>query len=290
MAQNLVNALSLGSLYALIALGIALIFGVMGLVNFAHGELIMIGAYALLAFHALPLALTAGLTILIVAVCALAMERAAFRPVRGASGETMLMTSFAVSSFLQGGALLVAGADPKSVNVLPGLGASVDAAGLTVGKLDIATIAVTAALLAALATFLRRAPLGLQMRAAAEDFRMARALGVRSNQVVAVAFAISGGLAAIAAILLVARSGTLTPGMGLAPVLVGFVATVLGGVGRLWAAVLGAYALALVTILVQAYLPIGVAPYRDALVYLAVVVILIFRPHGIAGRPGAVRV
>jgi branched-chain amino acid transport system permease protein len=290
MAQNLVNAVSLGSLYALIALGIALIFGVLGLVNFAHGELIMIGGYAVFAFHTLPLALSGGLTILIVAACALAMERAAFRPVRDAAGATMLMTSFAVSSFLQGGAVLVEGANPKSVNVLPALGASVNAAGLSVGKLDIATIAVTAVLLAALAAFLRRAPLGVQIRAAAEDFRMARVLGVRANQVVAVAFAISGGLAAVAAILLVARSGTLTPGMGLAPVLVGFVATVLGGLGRLWAAVVGAYVLALLTILLQAYLPAGVAPYRDALVYAAIIVILILRPHGIAGRPGAVRV
>lgn len=290
MAQNLLTALSLGSLYALIALGIALIFGVLGLVNFAYGELIMIGGYSLLAFHSMPFAPAAALTILVVAFCALAMERAAFRPVRGASGETMLMTSFAVSSFLQGGARLAEGSDPQSVDLLPGLGTSVDVAGLTVGKLDIATIAVTVALLAALAAFLRRAPLGLQMRAAAEDFRMARALGVRADRVVAVAFAISGGLAAIAAIFLVARSGTLDPGMGLAPVLVGFVATVLGGLGRLWAAVLGAYVLALVTILLAAYLPAGVAPYRDALVYLAVIVIMIIRPHGIAGRPGAVRV
>lgn len=290
MIQYLVNALSLGSLYALIALGIALIFGVMGLVNFAYGELIMIGGYALLAFHTLPFAAAAGLTILIVAVCALAMERVAFRPVREASGETMLMTSFAVSTFLQGGALLVEGADPKTIDLLPGLGTSVDVAGLTVGKLDIATIAVTAALLVILALFLRYRPLGLQMRAAAEDFRMARALGVRANQVIAAAFAISGGMAAIAAVFLVARSGTLTPDMGLAPVLVGFVATVLGGLGRLWAAVLGAYVLALVTIMLQAYLPDGIAPYRDALVYLSVILILVVRPHGIAGRAGAVRV
>jgi branched-chain amino acid transport system permease protein len=290
MIQYLVNALSLGSLYALIALGIALIFGVMGLVNFAYGELIMIGGYALLAFHSLPFAVAAGLTILIVAFCALAMERVAFRPVRGASGETMLMTSFAVSSFLQGGALLVEGADPKSINLLPGLGSSVGVVGLTIGKLDIATIAVTAVLLVALALFLRYRPLGLQMRAAAEDFRMARTLGVRANQVIAAAFAISGGMAAIAAVFIVARSGTLTPQMGLAPVLVGFVATVLGGLGRLWAAVLGAYVLALVTILLQAYLPSGVAPYRDALVYLSVILILVIRPHGIAGRDGAVRV
>lgn len=290
MIQYLVNALSLGSLYALIALGIALIFGVMGLVNFAYGELIMIGGYALLAFHTLPFAVAAGLTIAIVAFCALAMERVAFRPVRAASGETMLMTSFAVSTFLQGGALLVEGADPKTINLLPGLGTTVQIAGLHVGKLDIATIAVTAALLVALALFLRYRPLGLQMRAAAEDFRMARALGVRANQVIAAAFAISGGMATIAAVFLVARSGTLTPDMGLAPVLVGFVATVLGGLGRLWAAVLGAYVLALVTILLQAYLPDGVAPYRDALVYLSVILILVVRPHGIAGRAGAVRV
>lgn len=290
MVQYLVNALSLGSLYALIALGIALIFGVMGLVNFAHGELIMIAAYALLAFHTLPFAVMAALTILLVALCALAMERVAFRPVREASGETMLMTSFAVSAFLQGGALLVEGAEPKSLDLLPGLGQSVEVVGLTIGKLDIVTIAVTAILLVGLAAFLRFAPLGLQMRAAAEDFRMARALGVRANRVVASAFAISGGLAALAAVFLVAQAGTVSPSMGLAPVLVGFVATVLGGLGRLWAAVLGAYVLALVTILLQAYLPAGVEPYRDALVYLSVILILVVRPHGIAGRAGAVRV
>ncbi|TMQ93648.1 branched-chain amino acid ABC transporter permease [Actinomadura soli] len=290
VAQNLVNALSLGSLYALIALGIALLFSIMGLINFAHGELIMIGGYALVWFAALPFAMTAVLVAAVVIGCGLAMERLAFRSVRGASGETLLMTSFALSLLVQGGVLLFEGANPKSADVLGSLGASVEVAGLSVGKLDFAIIGVTAVLLLGLAWFLRATSLGVQMRAAAEDFRTARALGVRADLVVATAFGVSGAFAAIAAIFLVASTGSLTPGMGLRPVLVGFVAIVLGGLGRLWAAALGAYVLALLTVMLQAYLPGGVAPYQDALVYLGIVMILMFRPHGIAGRPGAVRV
>jgi branched-chain amino acid transport system permease protein len=290
MAQNLVNALSLGSLDALIAIGIALLFSIMGLINFAHGELIMIGGYALVWFTALPFAVAAVLVVAVVIGCGLAMERLAFRSVRGATGETLLMTSFALSLLVQGGVLLVEGANPKSADVLGSLGAGVEVAGLTVGKLDIAIVCVTAVLLLGLAWFLRATPLGVQMRAAAEDFRMARALGVRANVVVAAAFGMSGAFAAIAAIFLVARTGTLTPAMGLSPVLTGFVAVVLGGLGRLWAAALGAFVLALLSVMLQAYLPGELAPYRDALVYLGIVVILLFRPHGIAGRPGAVRV
>ncbi|MBO9523474.1 MAG: branched-chain amino acid ABC transporter permease [Nocardioidaceae bacterium] len=290
MAQNLVNALSLGSLYALIALGIALLFSIMGLINFAHGELITVGGYALLAFHRLPFAVAAGLVVAVVVAAALLMERLAFRPVRGASGETMLMTSFALSLLIQGGVLLKEGADPQSVDVLGGLGASIDVGGLSVGRLDLAIVGVTAVLLAGLAWFLRATPLGVQMRAAAEDFTMARALGIRADRVVATAFGVSGAFAAVAAVFLVARTGTLTPSMGLSPVLVGFVAIVLGGLGRLWAAAIGAYVLAALSVMLQAYLPGGLAAYRDALVYLGIIVILLFRPHGIAGRPGGVRV
>ncbi|RNL62608.1 branched-chain amino acid ABC transporter permease [Nocardioides marmoriginsengisoli] len=290
MAQNLINALSLGSLYALIALGIALLFSIMGLINFAHGELITIGGYTLLAFHGLPLAVAVALTVAVVVAAALTMERLAFRPARGASGETLLMTSFALSLLVQGGVLLKEGADPQSVNVLGSLGASVDVGGMTIGKLDVAIIGVTGVLLIGLAWFLRATPLGVQMRAAAEDFTMARALGVRADRVVATAFGVSGAFAAVAAVFLVARTGTLTPSMGLTPVLLGFVAIVLGGLGRLWAAAIGAYVLALLSVMLQAYLPTGLAAYRDALVYLGIIVILLFRPHGIAGRPQGVRV
>ena len=234
--------------------------------------------------------MAAVLVVAVVIGCGLAMERLAFRSVRGATGETLLMTSFALSLFIQGGVLLFEGANPKSADVLGSLGAGVEVAGLSVGKLDIAIVGVTAVLLLGLAWFLRATPLGVQMRAAAEDFRMARALGVRANLVVAAAFGMSGAFAAIAAIFLVARTGTLTPAMGLSPVLTGFVAVVLGGLGRLWAAALGAFVLALLSVMLQAYLPSEMAPYRDALVYLGIVVILMFRPHGIAGRPGAVRV
>jgi branched-chain amino acid transport system permease protein len=290
VAQNLVNALSLGSLYALLALGVALVFSIMGLINFAHGDLLMLVGYLLLAFAAFPPAFAIGLAIAAAVVAAVGMERVAFRPARGASPMTLLMTSFAVSSLLEGVALLVEGARPKSVDVLPRLSSSFEVVGVSVGWLDLATTATTAVALAVLAWFLRSTLLGLQMRAAAESFAMARALGVRANRIVASAFAVSGGLAGIAALFYVARTGTLTPSMGFGPVLIAFVATVIGGMGRLWAAALGGYILGFLSVGLQAYLPSGLVPYRDAFVFLGVIAILQLRPQGIAGRPESVRV
>jgi branched-chain amino acid transport system permease protein len=290
LAQNLVNALSLGSLYALLALGVALVFSIMGLINFAHGDLLMLVGYLLLAFAAFPPVFAILLAIAAGVVAAVGMERVAFRPARGASPMTLLMTSFAVSSLIEGVALLLEGARPKSVDVLPRLSSSFDFAGVTIGWLDVATTVTTVIALALLAWFLRTRPLGLQMRAAAEQFSMARAIGVRANRVVATAFALSGLLAGIAGVFYVARTGSLTPSIGFGPVLIAFVATVIGGMGRLWAAALGGYILGFLSVGLQAYLPDGLVPYRDAFVFLGVILILQFRPQGIAGYPESVRV
>lgn len=290
IVQNIIDALSLGSVYALLALGIALVFGIMRLINFAHGELLMIAGYVLLAFAGLPVWLGIALAIFIPALIAVGMERLAFRPVRGAAPMTLLMTSFAVSSLIQGVALLAEGSRAKSVDVLPSLSRAVHVAGASVQRLDLVIVAVTVVLFAALAAFLRRTPLGLQMRAAAEDFSMARALGVPANRVIASAFAISGLLAGVAAVLYVARTGALTPTMGLTPVLIGFVATVIGGVGTFWASAIGGYVLGAMTVLLQAYLPESLLPYRDAFVFGGVILLLVVRPQGIAGQPDQVRV
>ena len=216
MAQNLVNALSLGSLDALIAIGIALLFSIMGLINFAHGELIMIGGYALLWFAGLPFAVAAVLVVAVVIGAALAMERLAFRSVRGRDRGDAADDVLRPQPVRPGRRRCCSRAPTRRAPTCSAsLGAGVEVAGLSVGKLDIAIVGVTAVLLLGLAWFLRATPLGVQMRAAAEDFRMARALGVRANLVVAAAFGMSGAFAAIAAIFLVARTGTLTPAMGL---------------------------------------------------------------------------
>lgn len=279
--QHIVDALSLGGLYALAALGIALIFGVMGLINFAQGELIMVGAYGLLVFGAAPWPIVVLATIVVCVVLALAMERLAFRPIRGASQATMLVTSFAVSSLLQNVMILIAGSRPQSVGAFDSLARSVEIGSVALVRVDIVTVVASLGLLAAITLVLNRSMIGIQIRAASENLRMARALGVYTNRIVAVSFAISGVLAAAAALLLIARTGSLSITIGSQPALIGFVATVIGGMGSLRGAVVGGYLIGAVTVVLQVALPESVRPYRDAFVFASVIVILIVRPQGL---------
>jgi branched-chain amino acid transport system permease protein len=286
IAQNLIDAVSFGGLYALLALGVALIFGIMRLVNFAHGELIMVGGYAVVLLSGVTLGARIALVIAIVAAVALVIERTAIRPVRHADPATLLITSFAIGYLMQSLAVLILGSLPRTTNLSDGLSENFEVAGVTIQKLDVVTIVTMAALLLALAGFLGRTRMGLQMRAAAEDFRMARILGVRSNAVIALAFAISGALAAIASILIIARSGVADPQMGSAPILVALIATVLGGLGSLRGAVLGGFVLGFLTVALQAYLPLDLRSYRDAFAYGAVFLVLLLRPQGLFVRAG----
>lgn len=281
IVQYVVDALSTGSMYALLALGIALIFGVMQLINFAHGELIMVGGYVLALLAGLPLGVLLVLTIVAAVVLALAMERAAFRPVRGADPATLLVTSFALSFMLQNLAMVVFGSLPKTTNVSTALSRTIEIGGISISRLNIATIVVTLLLLIGLALFLTRTRIGTQMRAAAEDFGMARLLGVKANRVIAMAFAISGVLAGVAAIALVAQTGAVTPTMGVTAALFAFIATILGGMGSLQGAVLGGFVLGALTVLLQAVLPLELRPYRDAFTFIAVIAMLVLRPQGL---------
>jgi branched-chain amino acid transport system permease protein len=201
--------------------------------------------------------------------------------VRGASAATLLVTSFAVSYLLRNIAAVAFGSTPKSLDIAPGLAGGVDVAGVFLGKIDLVTIATTVALVVLLHLFLTRTALGIQMRAAAENFRMARLLGVSANRVIATAFAISGALAAIASFLLIVQIGSTWPTLGSTPVLYAFVATVIGGMGSLVGAVLGGYLLGIVTVAAQVLLPYNAQSWRDAVVFGVVLGVLIFRPQGL---------
>lgn len=287
--QVVLEGVTLGSLYALMALGIAVVFGIMRLVNFAYGELIMIGGYVLTwgVISGKPLPILILAVIVVVVLSALAQERVAFRPVRGAEASTLLVTSFALSYFLQSTALALSGARPVGI-VLPIETATFVVYGLRLNQLDLVTILATFALLAVLTVFIRRTDTGLHMRASAEDFTMARLLGVRANRVIASAFAVSGALAAAVALLLSARVGYVGPTTGVQPVLIAFISTVIGGMGSLTGAVLGGFLLSALTIGVQALLPPGADPFRDAFAFTIVIALLLIRPEGIismrAGR------
>jgi branched-chain amino acid transport system permease protein len=283
LCQNLIDALALGSLYALIALGVAVIYAVMGMMNFSHGEFIMLAAYALYVLSGLPFAVAVGGALLTGVVIAVLAERVAFRPVRNADLSAQLVTSLAVAAILQNVVTATVDARAQSVETPPLISESTQLGGISVPNLEFLTLGLAALVLGALGWFLYRTRTGLAMRAAAENFEMARLLGVRADRLIAIAFAVSGALAAAVGVLLVLQTGQVSPTMGLAPVLVGFVAVVIGGFGRMVGAAIGGLLLGVLSSLLGAYLPDGLVPFRDAIVFTVPVLILIFRPHGLLG-------
>jgi branched-chain amino acid transport system permease protein len=280
----LVDAISLGSIDALIALGIGVVFGLMGLVNFAYGDIITLGAYALFAtvgVLSLWLGLAVPVLIVVTVGVALAMERVAFRPIRNADLTTMLITSFALSYTLQNAEILLLGGRAKFVALPPFFSGYVSIGSLQIPNLSLFVIGMTVVLLVGLRLFLSRTPLGLQMSAAAADFPMARLLGVRANRVIAVAFGISGLFAAAVAFALVAQLGQVNPTLGLLPVLIGFAGVIVGGMGSLVGAAVGGFMLGFLTTILQAALPPSLSPFRDAFLFTLVIVFLLFRPQGL---------
>jgi branched-chain amino acid transport system permease protein len=283
LIQNLIDALALGSLYALIAVGVTLVYTVMGMMNFAHGEFIMLSAYALYALAGLPFALAVAGALLTGVAIAILAERIAFRPVRNADLSAQLITSLAVATILQ--STVIAGVDARaqSVEAPASLSETTQLGSISVPNLEFLTLGLTAVALGSLGWLLYRTRTGLAMRAAAENFEMARLLGVRADRVIAISFAISGALAAAVGVLLVLQTGQVSPTMGLTPVLVGFVAVVIGGFGRIFGAVIGGLLLGALSSLLGAYLPEGLVPFRDAILFTFPVAILIVRPHGLLG-------
>lgn len=290
-AQTLIDGLSLGSLYALVALGIGLLFGILRLINLAHGDFITIGAYALIVPSADitaqmwlgtldPWLLVPSVAMLVVIVV-LMVDALAFRSLRAVPASTLMIASFAVSYVLQNGLIVFYGARAKAANLWPDLGASFTLGALRLPVMQIVTIATTLVLMAALGAFLKYTAYGVQMRAAAEDAKMARYLGIRANRVIGIAFAISGILAAVVSLLFLSQTGGLAPTMGMPLALFGFVAVVIGGMGSLVGAALGGLSIGMVVIFLQAYLPADLRAFRDAFAFAFVIVVLLVRPAGL---------
>jgi branched-chain amino acid transport system permease protein len=281
--QQLVNALSLGGIYALLALGLAVVFSIVRLINFAHGEVMTVAGYtiwyALLMAVPIPVAILFGLLVAILG--AVLMERVAFRAMRGASVTTLLITSFAVSEIIK--VLFQNGISARPVPiVLPSwLSGTLDFGFITIGVIPIISIVAVILSLVTLTLILKRTVLGVAMRAAAEDFAVVRLMGIKANHVVALAFAISGALAGIAAILWVAQRGSVDPLMGSTPVLKAFIATVLGGLGSLSGAVLGGFVVGIVEVFLQGFLPEAMLPYREAISLSIIIGLLVFHPDGL---------
>lgn len=281
--QQTVNAIALGGTYALLALGLAVVFSIMGLINFAHGELMTIAGYVLMycGLAGLPFVVSVPLAISAAVVAAVLMERIAFRPVRNGSGATMLVTSFAVAMILQVLFQNLISTRSQPVLLPPFLSDSLTVFGLVIGVNKIAAIVSTIVMLVFLDRFMKHQKTGIAMRAAAEDFAVARLMGIRANTVIAGAFALSGLLAGVAAVLWVSQRASVDPLMGFMPVLKAFIAAILGGLGSLRGAVAGGFLLGFIEIYLAAFLPSGMQEFRDPIGLGLVVLVLLFRPNGL---------
>ena len=291
--QTLLDAVALGSIYGLMAIGIGLVFGVLRLVNFAYGQLVMAGAYALALTQDVSVVLSIALCFAVVLALSLAMELAAFRPLRNASPTTMLVATFAISYLLQSIALVRFGAIGKILVVIPQLTKPLTIGSLHVRWITIVTILVAAGVFAALTLFLTRTSIGLPMRAASIDSETARLLGVRANAVITVAVLISGAIAALVAVILpmaVPERILVTPDYALSETIIVLVGVVVGGIDRLLTATLGGFTMGFLVGALSGFLPSsGSWPftssvYLDSAVFMLVIVVLLLRPEGLFTR------
>jgi branched-chain amino acid transport system permease protein len=279
--QHILDALNVGGLYALMALGIGLIFGIMRLINFAHGEMVMAGGYAMAMLVSLPAAAVIILSILLVVALALLVERMAFRPLRVSDPATLLVASFTVSYFLQNLTVMIFGARPLPFTFAPGLSDIYEIGGLRVPLLQFVSLGLMLLALGALALMLKRTSMGIQLRATAEDVMTARLAGINVNRVIASAFAISAVLAWVVSLIYSTQIGQLSPTMGVRPLIIGFVATILGGLGSLSGAVLGGFVVGVISVLLEVFLPAETRPFREAFLFALVFAILVARPEGL---------
>jgi branched-chain amino acid transport system permease protein len=283
--QVALNALGLGALYALMAVGIGLVFGVLRLVNFAYGQLIMAGAFSLAVTseHGWPDWASLLTCVAVVVLLSLLMEVAVFRPLRGSSPATMLVATFAVAFLLQAIALLKFGSLGKIATIYPGLFDPVADSGrfATVRWITIVAIVLGVVALGGLTLLLERTSIGLHMRAAAADFQTARLLGVNANRVITLAVVLSGVLAAAVSVILVVQTPLVVPSFALRDTIIVLVGVVVGGMDRLWTATLGGFSIGVATSLLTDKLPTNATVYVDSFVFLAVIAVLLLRPNGL---------
>ena len=292
LLQNLIDGLGRGSIYALLALGVAVVFGIMHLLNFAHGELITIPGY--LTYWAFNNGWTwwavAPLIIVSAIISSLLIERIAFSRVRGAKDFTLLLTSFGVHFIVAAGFLLYIGGAVKPYPRPAWFADTVSVGSLNIEVFDLVVIAVTVVVLAGTTWLLQRTMFGLALRAAAADFDTARLMGVNSDSVIRGAFALSGFLAGIAGIFWIMREGQMTPTAGINPMLQGVLAALIGGLGSLRGAVLGGLVLGLAEVLLRSWLPVGIQNLTTGFVFVMIALLFIFRPGGLLSVPQVERV
>lgn len=284
----LIGGLGLGSVYAIIALGYSMVYGIAKMLNFAHGDVIMVGAfvaYFALSSFGLPTIVALILSVVACTVLGIVVEKLAYKPLRGASSLSVLITAIGVSYFLQNAAMLMWGTDTKIFpTILEGT--------LTIGELSIPyltllTILSCIVIMVVLTMFINKTKTGRAMRACSEDKGAASLMGINVNQIISITFAIGSGLAAIAAVLLCATYPSVYPTLGSMPGIRAFTAAVLGGIGSIPGAFLGGLLLGVIENLARAYISTQLS---DAIVFMVLIVILLIKPTGLLGKKVNVKV
>jgi branched-chain amino acid transport system permease protein len=284
--QTLADAFAQGGIYALMAVGIGLVFGVLRLVNFAYGQLVMAGGFSLALASQWGWPLWAGIVLCFAVVLALsvAMDYLVFRPLRGRSPAVMLVATFAVAFLLQNIALLSFGPLGKIATSLGYLNRPVTISNVDIRKITIVALVVAVVCLVALSLLLERTTIGLQMRAASMDFDTSRMLGVRANRVIGVAVLLSGALAAVVAVMLTVQTPLVTPDFALRDTIIVLAGVVLGGLNRPIPATLGGFAIGFASGILGGALPTEKSQYLPSFLFAAVILVLLVRPAGLFTR------
>lgn len=281
--QQIINGLSLGSIYALVALGYTMVYGIIKLINFAHGDIYMIGAYIgflCITYLHMPFLLALLCSMTLCAIIGVLIERIAYKPLRNATRIAALITAIGVSFFLQNATMLTMGSNVRSYPAVLS-DAVIEVVGLRISHQQIYIFVITILLMCILQYIVKYTKMGRAMRAVSVDSDAARLMGVNVNQTISITFAIGSALAGAAGILVGIYYGTINPFMGSIPGLKAFIAAVFGGIGIIPGAMFGGFAIGVIETLVVGY---GSSLYKDAVVYAILILILILKPAGLLGK------
>jgi branched-chain amino acid transport system permease protein len=285
--QQLINGVSLGSLYALIAIGYTMVYGILRLINFAHGDLLMVAAYSAIygiLLFSLPWFLSFPLAVMATGAVGILLDRAAYKPLRQAPRISLLISAIGASFLMENLALVLIGGVPKPFPRPAFFSYVIEAGDLHILVLTIYSPLITLLLVMGLLYVVFKTKAGKAMRAASRDFEATRLMGINLDRIIALTFLLGSSLAAAGGIMWAMKYPQINPFMGVLPGLKAFIAAVIGGIGNIVGAVLGGFLLGLCEILIVAFLP-NLAEYRDAFAFLLLIVVLLFRPTGIMGEP-----
>ena len=287
--EQLINGLRTGSIYALIAIGYTMVYGIAKMINFAHGDIIMVGAYALyfsISVLGLPVPVALLLTVIVCSVLGVLIEKIAYKPLRKAQPLAVLITAIGMSFFLQSSSLLIFGSTPIPFqSVIPN--ENIKVGPVIISSITLVTLVVNAVAMILLTLFINKTKLGSAMRAVSEDKGAAELMGINVNSTISMTFAIGSALAAVAGILYISQYQSMKPTLGALPGIKAFVAAVLGGIGSIPGAMRGGILLGLIESVSKAYISTELA---DAIVFGVLIVVLLFRPSGLLGKKKIVKV